>query len=215
MKLLSKKQINKLLEELDKLYPNPKCELNYSTPWQLLIAVILSAQCTDKRVNVITEELFKKYGNLEDFIKVSQDELERDIKSAGFYRNKAKAIKGCAEKIVFKFNGKVPDTMEELTELPGVARKTANVMLGEYFKKNEGIAVDTHVLRLSQKIGLAEFSTPAKIEKELMKKIPKEKWADISLQLILHGRRVCKALKPDCLNCKLNEICKKNQAEKQ
>ena len=210
MKLLNTKQIQELLKKLDKIYPQTKCALNYNEPWQLLFAVILSAQCTDVRVNIITETLFKKYPKLEDFRKIPQEELENEIKSAGFYRNKAKAIKGSAEIILKNFHGELPTTMEDLLRLPGVARKTANVTLGECFGKAEGIAVDTHVKRLAGRIGLSKEKTPEAIEKDLMKIIPKNKWIDISHILITHGRKICSARKPECEKCQICDLCLKN-----
>ncbi len=210
MKLLNKKQINELLTKLDEIYPQTKCALNYQKPWQLLFAVILSAQCTDVRVNIITEKLFKKYPKIEDFCKITQEELENEIKSAGFYRNKAKAIKGSAEIIIKQFDGQLPNTMEDLLKLPGVARKTANVTLGECFGRAEGIAVDTHVKRLAGRIGLSKEKTPEAIEKDLMKIIPQNKWIDISHMLITHGRNICSARKPECEKCQIFDLCMKN-----
>lgn len=210
MKLLNKKQINELLTKLDEIYPQTKCALNYNEPWQLLFAVILSAQCTDVRVNIITEKLFKKYPKIEDFCNITQEELENEIKSAGFYRNKAKSIKGSAEIITKQFNGQLPNTMEDLLKLPGVARKTANVTIGECFGRAEGIAVDTHVKRLAGRIGLSKEKTPEAIEKDLMKIIPQNKWIDISHMLITHGRNICNARKPECQKCQIFNLCMKN-----
>ena len=210
MKLLNKKQINELLTKLDEIYPQTKCALNYNEPWQLLFAVILSAQCTDVRVNIITEKLFKKYPKIEDFCNINQEELANEIKSAGFYRNKAKSIKGSAEIITKQFNGQLPNNMEDLLKLPGVARKTANVTLGECFRKAEGIAVDTHVKRLVGRIGLSKEKTPEAIEKDLMKIIPQNKWIDISHMLITHGRNICNARKPECQKCQIFDLCMKN-----
>ena len=210
MKLLNKKQINELLTKLDEIYTQTKCALNYNEPWQLLFAVILSAQCTDVRVNIITEKLFKKYPKIEDFCNITQEELENEIKSAGFYRNKAKSIKGSAEIITKQFNGQLPNTMEDLLKLPGVARKTANVTIGECFGRAEGIAVDTHVKRLAGRIGLSKEKTPEAIEKDLMKIIPQNKWIDISHMLITHGRNICNARKPECQKCQIFNLCMKN-----
>lgn len=207
MKLLTKSEIRVLMDRLDALYPQPACELDYREPWQLLIAVILSAQCTDKRVNQITGELFRKYRSPEDVRKAPIEEIEEDIRSAGFFHNKAKSIKGSMDMLEEEFGGRMPETMEEMLRLPGVARKTANVVLGECFRKAEGIAVDTHVKRLSGKIGLSHAETPVDIERDLMKKIPRDKWIDISHQLILHGRRVCSARKPNCGECSLSDLC--------
>ncbi|VVB86632.1 G/T mismatches repair enzyme [uncultured archaeon] len=200
-------KISGIIELLEKEYPDVRIALVHSNPFELLIATILSAQCTDKRVNDVTKELFKKYTSPHDYIKTSQEELEKDIYSTGFYRNKAKNIKKLCEILVNDFNGKVPDTMEELLTLPGVARKTANIVLSSAFGKVEGIAVDTHVKRLSYRLGLTENTDPDKIEKDLMGLIPKKKWDVFSLLLIQHGRNICMAKKPLCIRCVLNKIC--------
>lgn len=194
-------------ERLHELYPGAECELNYSSPLELLIATILSAQCTDERVNLVTRDLFQKYRRPEDYYACPQEELEADIRSTGFYRNKAKNIRGACRRIVEVYGGQVPDTMEELLTLPGVARKTANVVLGNVFHKAEGIAVDTHVTRLSGLLGLSEHTDPQKIERDLMAKFPRSQWTEISHLLILHGRRVCIARRPQCAACVLNDIC--------
>jgi len=196
-----------LLQRLYTLYPTPHCELSFRNPLEILVATILSAQCTDERVNKVTETLFKKYRAPEDYLAVSQEELERDIHSTGFYRNKAKNIRGACQRILEVYGGQVPDTMEELLTLPGVARKTANVVLGNIFGKNEGIAVDTHVTRLSGLLGLSAHTDPVKIERDLMEKFPRKEWTNVSHLLILHGRRVCAARRPDCEACPLNDIC--------
>lgn len=197
----------KILKILLKEYPNATTELKYRTPLELLVATILSAQCTDERVNKVTENLFKKYKTAEDYANASQKIFENEIKSTGFYRNKAKNIIAMAKILVEKFNSKVPDTMSELMQLPGVARKTANIVLTYGFGKVEGIAVDTHVSRVSRRLGLTKEKKPEKIEIELMKIFPKNSWAKINSLLVLHGRYVCKAKKPLCEECKLNKLC--------
>lgn len=208
MKLLSANEIETLMEKLDLMYPQAGCELEYSEPWQMLIAVILSAQCTDKRVNMITREMFRKYKSPEDIDSAPIEEIENEIRSAGFYRNKAKSIKGSMHMLINEFGGRMPETMSEMIKFPGAARKTANVVLGECFGKAEGIAVDTHVKRLSGLIGLSDEDSPEKIEKDLMAKIPRQKWIAISHQLILHGRRICIARRPACGECLLSGICR-------
>jgi endonuclease-3 len=197
----------KLLERLYAVYPDPRCELNYRSPLELLVATILSAQCTDQRVNVVTETLFRKYRRPEDYLAVSQEELEQDIRSTGFFRNKAKSIRGACQRIIDHHGGRVPDTMADLLTLPGVARKTANVVLGNIFEKAEGIAVDTHVVRLSRLLGLSAHAHPVKIERDLMAKFPRRHWTNVTHLLILHGRRVCIARRPRCRECTLNDIC--------
>ena len=194
---------NKILAELKKLYPQPKVALNYSNPWELLVAVILSAQCADTMVNIVTEKLFKKYPTLADYVNAVQEEFEQDIKSTGFYKNKAKNVLATAKIVKEKFGGEVPQTMEELLTLPGVARKTANVVLGVAFGKNEGIAVDTHVRRLSQLYGLTEHDDPEKIEQDLLKLIPREEWRDFTLRFIAYGREYCPAKQHDHAQCPL------------
>ncbi len=196
-----------IVKELKRVYPSAHCELDFKTPLQLLIATILSAQCTDKRVNMVTPGLFKKYKTAKDFANVAQEELEKDIQSTGFYRNKAKSVRGAAAAIVAEHHGEVPQTMDELTALPGVGRKTANVVLGNAFGKNEGVVVDTHVSRLSQRLGLTRQTTPEKIELDLIKLIPRAQWTDFSHWLIWHGRRRCFARKPDCAACEIQALC--------
>ena len=197
-----------ILERLKKEYPNIKgTALNYSNPLELLIATILSAQTTDKRVNMVTKELFKKYKNARDYANASLEELQEMIKSVNFYKNKAKYIKEGCRIIDEEYNGKVPESMEELIKLPGVSRKTANVVLSNAFRKDEGIVVDTHVIRLSKRLGLTKESDRNKIENDLMKKFPKEEWFDLSNLLIAHGRKICKAKNPDCENCILKDMC--------
>lgn len=200
----------KIISALKTAYPNAHCELNFSNPLELLIATILSAQCTDKRVNLVTAELFKKYRSANDFAEADLSELEQDIRSTGFYKNKAKNIKACCAMLVEKFGGQVPRSMEELYALAGVGRKTANVVLGNAFDINVGVVVDTHVTRLSNRLGLTRETDAVKIEQTLMKLVPQEDWTLFSHWLIWHGRRRCDARKPDCLNCELRELCPHN-----
>jgi endonuclease-3 len=197
----------KIIELLEKEHPDAKIALNYSNSLELLVATMLSAQCTDERVNKVTETLFKKYMKPEDYANADLKKLEQDIKSTGFYRNKAKNIKNSIKLLVEKYNSKVPRTMEELLELPGVARKTANIVLTNAYGVIAGVAVDTHVRRLAQRLGLTENSNPDKIEKDLMNIVPEDKWMRITDLLIFHGRRVCTAKKPKCAVCVLNKIC--------
>lgn len=197
----------KIIAGLHKAYPDAHCELNYSNPLELLIATILSAQCTDKRVNMVTAELFKKHRSAADFADAPLAELEQDIKTTGFFRNKAKNIQACCRKLVERHGGAVPGTMEELTHLDGVGRKTANVVLGNAFGINVGVVVDTHVARLSQRLGLTKQKQPEKIEEDLMKLVPREQWTLLSHWLIWHGRRRCDARKPDCVNCEIQKLC--------
>lgn len=199
---------NEIVALLKKEYPGVKIALHYSDPLELLIATILSAQCTDKQVNGVTKILFKKYRTPHDYIKTSQEELEKDIYSTGFYRNKAKNIKELSKILVNDFDSKVPDTMEALLTLPGVGRKTANIILSGGFGKIEGIAVDTHVKRIAFRLGLTANTNPEKIEKDLMKIIPKNNWDILTLLLIHHGRKICDARKPLCGECVLNKLCK-------
>jgi endonuclease III len=199
--------IKEIIRILKKEYPGAKIALKFKNTWQLLVAVILSAQCTDVRVNKVTPGLFKKYKNISDFAKAGLKEFEKDIHSTGFYRNKAKGIIGSAKKILSEFNGAVPGTMDELTSLPGVGRKTANVILSSGFGKTAGIVVDTHVIRLSGRLGLTKNTNPEKIEQDLMKIVRKNDWAVFSNLLILHGRKVCNARKPLCSECRVNKIC--------
>jgi endonuclease-3 len=188
-------------------YPDARTELDWSNPLELLVATILSAQTTDVQVNRVTESLFSKYRTAEDYADSTPDELEEDIRPTGFYRNKARSLRGMASALVEEHGGEVPRTMSELVALPGVGRKTANVVLGNAFGVNEGIVVDTHVRRVSGRLGLTESRDPVKIEQELMRLVPEEDWTIFSHLLILHGRRTCKARKPDCPNCILNDIC--------
>ncbi|MEM2934785.1 MAG: endonuclease III [Candidatus Thermoplasmatota archaeon] len=198
-----------IIDILRKEYPHIRgTALNYTNPLELLIATILSAQTTDERVNMVTKEFFKKYKNADEFAKADINELENYIKSVNFYKNKARYIKECCKIISEKYAGKVPDSMQDLLSLPGVSRKTANVVLSNAFRKDEGIVVDTHVIRLSQRIGLTDEKNRDKIEEDLMKKFPKDKWFDLSNLLIAHGRKICKAKNPICEKCVLNRICR-------
>ena len=197
----------KIISALKRTYPNAHCELNFASPLQLLIATILSAQCTDKRVNLVTAELFKKFRSAKDFASAPLAEIEEAVRTTGFFRNKAKNIKACCAALGEKFDGEVPRTMDELHALAGVGRKTANVVLGNAFGINVGVVVDTHVSRLSQRLGLTRQTTPERIEKDLMKLVPRELWAQFSHWLIWHGRRRCGARKPDCGGCELKALC--------
>ena len=197
----------RIIAGLRKTYPDAHCELTYSNPLELLIATILSAQCTDKRVNMVTAELFKKHRNAADFANAPLAELERDIKSTGFFRNKAKNIQACCRKLLERHGGAVPGTMEELIHLDGVGRKTANVVLGNAFGVNVGVVVDTHVARLSQRLGLTKQKQPEKIEEDLMKLVPRGQWTLLSHWLIWHGRRRCDARRPDCARCEIRKLC--------
>lgn len=196
-----------LLDRLKQLYPNATCTLNYETPVQLLVATILSAQCTDERVNKVTPALFARFPDAETMAQGNREEIETLIRSTGFYRNKAKNIQGACEKIVSEFQGKVPDTMEHLLKLPGVARKTANVVLAHAYGVNAGVTVDTHVKRLSHRLGLTEHNDPKRIEKDLMALLPQPDWENWSIRLIYHGRAVCKARQPLCEVCTLADLC--------
>lgn len=202
------KRARAITRKLATMYPDAKCALNYETPLQLLVATILSAQCTDARVNMVTPALFEKYPDAQAFADADLSELEKMIQSTGFFRNKAKNIKACCQKIVSKFGEKVPDTMEELLELPGVARKTANVVLGNAFGK-PGITVDTHMKRLSNRMGLTTHSDPVKIERDLGAMLPPKDWTMFSHRIITHGRQICTARKPLCDQCPLEDLCPK------
>jgi endonuclease-3 len=203
-------QLKKILAILERRFPQPECALIHDSPWQLLVATILSAQCTDKRVNMVTPGLFKKFPTIESFAVAKLGEVEKAIQSTGFFRNKAKNIIACAQTLLEKFAGEIPQKLEQLVELPGVGRKTASVILGTAFGKAEGIVVDTHVKRLSFRMGLTKETDPEKVEKDLMKIIPKNKWIAFSHLLILHGRERCAARKPDCGNCELTDLCPRN-----
>jgi len=196
-----------ILKGLDEAYPNAECALHHRSPWELLVATILSAQCTDVRVNIVTPELFRRFPTPEAMAKASIPELIELIRTTGFFNNKAKSIKGAAEKIVKDFGGKVPQTLDELTTVPGAARKTANVVLGVCFGKAEGVVVDTHVFRISHRLDLAKGDTPQRVEQELMEILPKDHWINFSHQVIHHGRQVCIARAPKCDKCNLETLC--------
>jgi endonuclease-3 len=202
-----KQRVQKILQALDETYPAATCALQHGNPWQLLVATILSAQCTDKRVNEVTPGLFLKYPSVADFAHASQAELAQDIRSTGFYNAKAKSLIGAAKRILSDFGGEVPHTMEEMLAIPGAARKTANVVLGTAYGIASGIVVDTHVQRLARRLDLTKQTDPGKIEQDLMKIIPQEKWIVFSHQLIHHGRRLCVARRPRCAECPLDTIC--------
>lgn len=199
--------MNELINRLKKEYPNPEVALQYKTPFELLIAVILSAQCTDVRVNIVTDTLFKKYRRPEDYLAVPKEELESDIRSTGFYRSKARNIRAMCQKLIDDYGGEVPDSMDELVELPGVGRKTANCVLGEAYNIPSGIVVDTHVIRLANRLGLTDKKDAVKIEKELMEQVPEKHWIQFGNWLIHHGRQICHARKPRCPSCTLADIC--------
>ncbi len=207
MKRNNKTRVLKIIKVLEKEHPDAKIALNYTNSLELLVATILSAQCTDRRVNIVTKTLFKKYRKAEDYANADLEELEEDIRPTGFYRNKARNIKKCCQILVERFNSQVPKTMEEMLELPGVARKTANIVLSNAYGVIEGIAVDTHVRRLARRLELSEHENPNKIEGDLMKIVPKTHWKRITDLLIFHGRRICIARKPKCGICVLNKLC--------
>ncbi len=213
MKALAKKiqvradRVKKILPVLKKTYPQAKCSLDHANPLELLVATILSAQCTDERVNIVTKTLFKKYRDAREYAAVPQEELEKDIQSTGFFRNKAKSIRAMAAALIEKHGGEVPRTMDELTALAGVGRKTANVVLGNAFGMNVGVTVDTHVTRLSQRLGLTKHTDAVKIEQDLIPIVPQADWALWSHLLIYHGRAICQARKPKCGECGLREWC--------
>ena len=204
---LAPQRIRDILNRLDQRYPNVTCALTHRSAWELLVATILSAQCTDVRVNMVTPILFKKYPTPQDFAALKPEQLEPDIRSTGFFRNKSKSLVGAAKGVVERFYGKVPDEMDQLLSLPGVARKTANVVLGTWFKKAVGVVVDTHVHRISRRLELTRADDPKEIEQDLMKVIPQEKWIEFSHQIIHHGRALCVARKPKCAECPLENIC--------
>ncbi len=201
------KRVAAILAKLDEAYPNATCELKHENAFQLLISTILSAQCTDVRVNQVAETLYKKYPNPKAFAYATASELEQDIRPTGFFRNKTKSVMGASKAIIERFNGEVPRTMEEILTLPGVARKTANVVLGTAYGIPSGIVVDTHVQRLSNRLDLTRNEDPKKIEQDLMQVIPRDKWIEFSHQLIWHGRRVCQARKPKCIECNMESLC--------
>ena len=202
-----KQRARVIVSRLRRLYPQSNVALTHTNPLELLIATILSAQCTDVRVNIVTKDLFKKYRTVQDYAKASQRELEKDVHSTGFYRSKAKNIINCCKMLLSEFGGNVPDSMEELTKLAGVGRKTANVVLSNYFGIHAGIVVDTHVKRLAFRLGLTAKTNPEQVERDLTAIIPQKDWMSISNMLILHGRKVCPARKPKCAECSLNDVC--------
>jgi endonuclease-3 len=204
---VARERVAEIMSRLDQLYPDVVCALTHSSAWELLVATILSAQSTDANVNRVTPELFRKYPTVEAFAALTPEQLEPDVRSTGFFRNKSKSVVGAAKKIVADFGGQVPHNMQDLLTLPGVARKTANVVLGSWFKIAEGVVVDTHVHRISRRLELTTNSDPQKIEQDLMRIIPSEKWILFSHQIIWHGRKLCIARKPKCVDCALENIC--------
>jgi endonuclease-3 len=204
---LAPDRIATILKALDEAYPNVECALTHRSPWELLVATILSAQCTDVRVNMVTPELFRRFPTPQKMAKATLPELEELIRTTGFYHNKAKSIQGAARKVVEEFKGKVPQTLAELIAIPGAARKTANVVLGVCFGKAEGVVVDTHVFRIARRLGLAKEETAEKVEQELMRILPQDRWIAFSHQIIHHGRQVCDARKPKCDRCNLEQLC--------
>jgi endonuclease-3 len=204
---IRKQRVEKILPLLKRAYPSAKCSLHHSSPLELLVATILSAQSTDERVNIVTKDLFKKYRSAKAFAEVPQEELENDIRSTGFYRNKAKSVRAMAAALVAEHGGEVPKTMDELTNLAGVGRKTANVVLGNAFNINVGVVVDTHVTRLSQRLGLTKLTDAVKIEQDLIPIVPQKDWTLFSHLLIYHGRAICQARKPKCAECVLKALC--------
>jgi endonuclease-3 len=204
---LTADRVAAILKGLDEAYPDAECALSHRSPWELLVATILSAQCTDVRVNMVTPELFRRFPTPAAMAKATLPQLEALIRSTGFYHNKAKSIQGAARKLAEEFGGQVPQTLAELITLPGVARKTASVVLGVCFGKAEGVVVDTHVFRIARRLGLAKGDTPQKVEQELMRILPQSRWIGFSHQIIQHGREVCEARKPKCERCNLEQIC--------
>ena len=204
---IAPERVAEILKLLDAAYPDATCALTHRNAWELLVATILSAQCTDERVNKTTPELFRKYPTPEVLAKMEPEQIEDDIRSTGFFRNKARSIVGAARKIVSEFGGQVPQEMEQLLTVPGAARKTANVVLGTWFKKNEGVVVDTHVYRISRRLELTKQATPEKIEQDLMRVLPRERWTLFSHQVIWHGRKLCVARMPKCVDCPLETVC--------
>lgn len=203
----AKDRLPEIIEVLRREFPESRTALKFETPFQVLVATILAAQCTDERVNKITPGLFRKYPTAEAFASADREELENEIRSTGFFRNKTKSILGAAKKIVEDFGGRVPDTMADLVTLPGVARKTANIVLSAGYGKAEGIAVDTHVRRLAGRLGLTRESDPEKIERDLMRIVPRQDWLDLNFMLVDHGRKTCRARKPDCPACPIRHLC--------
>ncbi len=208
--MTKKRKIGEILKRLSKAYPVPMTALKFRSPFELLVATILSAQATDAHINKVTDELFRKYRDINDFAVCPLSELQNDLSSVNFYKNKSKSIQGAAREIIDKYGSEVPASMEELIKLPGIARKTANVILSNAFGINEGIAVDTHVKRLSGRLGLSEHTDPVRIEQDLMKETPQKEWSALSHLLIFHGRQICKARNPDHENCQLFDICPSN-----
>ena len=204
---LAPERVSEILKRLEATYPGATCALKHNNAWELLVATILSAQCTDVRVNMTTPELFRKYPTVQDFAALKPEAIEPDIKSTGFFRNKSKSIVGAAKKIVSDFGGQVPDNMDDLLSLPGVARKTANVVLGTWFHKNDGVVVDTHVHRISRRLELTKSDDPKNIEQDLIKVIPRDKWTLYSHMIIFHGRALCVARNPKCAECPLENLC--------
>jgi len=200
-------RVSEILKRLDERYPKATCALHHRSAWELLVATILSAQCTDARVNMVTPVLFEKYPTVQHFAALKPEELEPDIRSTGFFRNKAKSVVGAARKLVSDFGGEVPNDMEKLLSLPGVARKTANVVLGTWFHNPTGVVVDTHVTRVSHRLELTQEQTAEKIEQDLMKIVPRKRWIDFSHQVIWHGRQLCMARSPKCVECPLDNLC--------
>ena len=203
----SPEQIRAITAELRRIYPDAKCSLDFSNPLELLVATQLSAQCTDERVNLVTRDLFQKYRSAEDYATVSQEELEQDIRSTGFYRNKAKNIRAACQLLITNYDGEVPGTMADLLKLPGVARKTANVVLGNAFGIIEGFVVDTHIGRLARRFGWTTHEDPVKVEQDLMRLVPRQDWLDLSHLMIFHGRAICQSRKPLCQQCTLSKLC--------
>lgn len=202
-----KERVKEIIKILRREYPEARTALNFRTPFELLVATILAAQCTDERVNKVTSGLFQKYPTVEHFARVGQEELENEIRSTGFFRNKARSIIALSKKLVEEYKGQVPDSMEELIKLPGVARKTANIVLSSAFRKAEGLAVDTHVRRLAGRLGMSSRTEPEKIEQDLMGLVPHSDWLDFNFLLVDHGRKICQARKPLCLECVLKNLC--------
>ena len=204
---IAPERVNEILKRLDERYPAATCALHHNSAWELLVATILSAQCTDVRVNMVTPILFEKYPTPEAFAALQPEDLEDDIRSTGFFRNKSKSLVGAARKLISEFGGQVPRTMDELLQLPGVARKTANVVLGTWYQIADGVVVDTHVQRISRRLELTKHDEPRKIEQDLMKVLPRDKWIIFAHQIILHGRALCIARKPKCADCPLENLC--------
>lgn len=202
-----KKRARAIERRLAKAYPDARCTLDFRSPLELLVATVLSAQCTDERVNLVTKDLFRKYRTPEDYALAPPGALEKDIRSTGFYRNKAKGLRSCCRQLIEQFDGKVPDSIDALVALPGIGRKTANVIMGNAFGKTTGITVDTHVRRLANRLGLTRQADPGKIERDLVELVPQSKWVSFGHRMIQHGRRVCKARRPDCRHCPLDDVC--------